>query len=816
MKFIRYLGKTEMTRNDLRTAFRNLKSHKGFTAINILGLALGLATCLLIMLYVADELSYDRYNLHSSRIFRVNEDLKLGNNKVQYAVCMAPLAATLLNDFPFVESAVRLKPTSFHVRKGHSTIREMNVLFADPSIFTVFTLPLIAGNQSTALAEPKSIVISESMARKYFNSQNILGKSIVIDDSVLLKVTGIIKDLPDQSHFKADMLVSMTSLPGSRSAEWLQSNFNTYVLLKHTSDAEKLSASFPSLLRKYSGAQMRQELGYSLDAFEKGGSYFRLNLIALTDIHLHSAMTGELGSNGNVQYVYILSSIALAILMLACINFMNLSTARSSDRAREVGIRKVLGSGRNELIRQFLTESFLVTFLAVLVALVLVISGLSFFNILSGKEIVINRQTQNWLLPVLALTIFTVSILAGWYPALVLSSFQPIDVLKGKLTAGFKGGNMRSLLVIIQFAISIFLVIGTLVIYNQLRYIQQRELGYNRKQVLIIENTFELGEHAKTYKQEISRLTGIVSSTMTGFMPASGNSNTSIFNKEATGNPKDALFPQTWAVDADYIKTLDMKIIRGRNFSSSLKSDTSTILINETAARFLGLKDPVNKIIYRSSSEKKPVYLPFRIIGVVKDFNFSSLRKNISPLILVLNEDRGSIAIKVKESNIPNLIVQLEIRWKQFSAVPFRYSFMDANFEAGYRAEEHMGKIFIAFTLLAIAIACMGLFGLAAYAAQQRTREISIRKVLGASASSIIYMLSKDFIRLVMIAIFISMPLAWLIMHQWLEAFAYRENIQAWVFIAAAGGALAIAFITVSSQTFRAAGLNPVKGLKAD
>lgn len=805
-----------MLRSYLKSAFRNLITHKGFTAVNILGLALGLCTCLLIVFYVADELSYDRYNEHAERIFRVDEDLKLGNNKLQYAVAMAPLASTLKNDFPQIEAAVRLKKANFHVKKGHEEVMENNVLFADPSVFSVFTLPLLSGHAVTALNDPKSIVITESMARKYFNRVNVVGQNLVIDDSVLLKVTGVMLDLPAQSHFKADFLVSMTSYPESKSKAWLRSNFNTYILMRDKADAKVLSAAFPAFLRKYSGGEMQKEMGISIDAFERGGSFFRMNLTPLTDIHLHSNLSGELDSNGTMQYIYILSCIAGAILLLACINFMNLSTARSAGRAREVGVRKVLGSSRRFLIGQFLMESMLVTAIAMMVALALVVAALPFFNELAGKEIRMTWAALLWLVPCLLLGILVIGAFAGSYPAIFLSGFQPIEVLKGKLAAGFKGGRLRGFLVVFQFGISVFLVIGTLVIYNQLQYIQHRDLGYNRKQVLIIKNAFELGRQAKIYRDQVKALPGVQSATLTGYLPTSGWHSTQIFYKDGSGNPKESIFPQTWPVDEGYLKTLDMQLVAGRGFSTGMTSDSDALVINETAARFLGIKTPLHALLYRSMSGLRPSYKPYRIIGIVKDFNFNSLRQNISPLILMLGNDTGNLALKVNAADIPVLLTRLEHDWKKLSPAPFLYSFMDADFEASYRAETRIGTLFMIFTGLAMIIACLGLFGLAAYAAEQRTREISIRKVLGADTSTIIFMLSKDFIRLVIVAIGVATPLAYVAMHSWLQGFAYRESIPWWTLVLAGLGALLIALLTVSTQTLRAATLNPVKGLKAD
>ncbi|MEO8886133.1 MAG: ABC transporter permease [Mucilaginibacter sp.] len=803
-----------MIKNYIKTAFRTLVKNKGFTAINILGLALGLATCLLIVFYVVDELSYDRYNVNADRIYRVNEDLKLGDYKVQYAVAMPPLAKTLINDFPDVENAVRIKRAAISIKKGDEYLPENNVVFADPSVFDVFTLPLIYGDKATLLKDPNTIVISASAALKYFNKLNVIGQQLTIPNYGSLKITGVIKDIPRQSHFYADFLMAMISWPDSRTNEWLRSDYNTYVLMRKGADYKKLEASFPQLLRKYSGQEMQKAVGMSIDDFEKKGSYFKMSLMPLTDIHLHSNMTGELGVNGTTQYIYIFSAIALFILIIACVNFMNLSTARSASRAREVGVRKVLGSPRKYLIAQFLMESVLVTFAATLIAVIAAVLILPAFNNLSDKNIVIDTPTLSWLVPALLIEILVVGFLAGAYPALFLSAFKPVNVLKGKLTGGFKGGGLRSFLVVFQFAVSIFLIIGTLVIYTQLKYMQSRDVGYNRDQVLVIQNAWELNNRAKIFKQEIQQLPGVVNATLTGFLPTSANRNTSVFFKDATKDPKKSIFPQAWHVDNDYIKTLGMTIVKGRAFSAQMPTDSNALVINETAAKFLAFTDPINKTLYKQDGNTMK---PFTIIGVVKDFNFTSLRQNITPVVMQLDYDNGNLAIRVQTANLPNLLSQIENKWKAIApSAQFKYSFMDADFEAAYRTEQRMGQLFIIFTSLAIIIACLGLFGLAAYAAEQRNKEIGIRKVLGASVANIVTMLSADFIKLVFIAMLIALPVAWYMMHQWLQNFAYRVGIHWWILAIAGIIALSIAFITVSFQSIKAALTNPVKSLKSE
>ncbi|MBC8053503.1 MAG: ABC transporter permease [Sphingobacteriaceae bacterium] len=801
-----------MLKNYFKIAWRSLTKSKGFTAINICGFSFGLAACMLIIFYVADELSYDRFHVNADRIYRVNEDLKLGENKVQYAVAMPPLAKTLKRDFPDVEDVARIKTAYLSIKKGKQYLIENNTVFADPSVFKVFTLPLIYGDKTSVLTQPNTVVISESAAKKYFNRINVVGEVLTTSNNTPLKITGVMEDMPQQSHFKADFLMAMVSFPESREDEWLRSNFNTYVLMRQGADYKDLEAQFPALLRKYSSAQMQKAVGSNMDDFEKKGNYFRLSLMPLTDIHLHSNLTGELGVNGNVQYVYIFTVIALFILLIACVNFINLSTARSSNRAREVGVRKVVGSSRKSLIVQFLLESVVVTFIATIIALIIVFIALPSFNNLSGKNISVDGDFIIRLLPILLSGILLIGIIAGLYPAFFLSSFQPIHVLKGKIQTGFKDSGLRSFLIVLQFSISIFLIISTLVIYHQLKYIQTRDVGFDRDQVLVLHNAFELGKQARTFKEEIKQLPGVKNVTLTGFLPTSGNRNSSVLCKDATRDPKKSIFPQNWRVDEDYIQTLGMKIVRGRNFSSSRPADSNALVINESAAKFLGFKDPINKALF-----KEDIKEPYTIIGVVKDFNFSSLRENVAPVVMTLSSDNGSIAVRVQTKNISALLAKFENKWKSLApAGNFQYSFMDADFEAVYRTEQRMGQIFLLFTTLAIGIACLGLFGLSAYAAEQRRKEIGIRKVLGASIQSITTMLSKDFIKLVLLAILISSPIAWYATHKWLQDFAYRIDVAWWMFAAAGLGAIFIAMLTISFQAVKAAVANPVKSLRSE
>ena len=809
-----------MLKNYFKIAFRNLWKNKGFSAINIAGLSVGLATCLLMLFYVTDELSYDKFNTKADRIYRVDGDIKFGGNHFVLATAPDPLGPALKNDFPQVVQYVRFYGYGgFLVKKGTQNISEDRVIYADSTLFDVFTLPMIQGDPKTALVAPKSIVINETTAKKYFNTTDVVGKNFIINDTGNYKITGVIKDIPSQSHFNFDFFVSLSTADESRQNNWLSNNFNTYILLKKGADPKKLESQFPALVLKYVGPQVKQMMNITMEDFAKSGNFDTYNLTPLTSIHLHSNKTAELGINSNIEIVYIFSIIAILILLIACVNFMNLSTARSSNRAKEVGVRKVLGSLRKHLVAQFLTESILISFIALVLAILIAMLLLPYFNQLSGKQFGADVFASPWLFPSLISIMLVVGVIAGSYPAFFLSAFNPVEVLKGKLAKGFKSNWLRSGLVVFQFFISIALIISTIIIYNQLKYIRSKDLGYNRSHVLILQNTNVLGNSVQAFKDEVLQIPGVQNATMTGYLPTSGWRNDSPLFPDATLDQKKAVSMQIWRVDENYIPTLDMHIIKGRNFSKDFQTDSTGIIINEAAAKLLGFKDPLNKTLYYLNDTKngKKNITAYHIVGVVKDFNFSSLRKVVTPLALMDHRQKGSIAFKINTGNTQGLIAQIESKWKTMaSGQPFNYSFMNDDFNNIYKSDQQTGKIFISFAILAIFIACLGLFGLVSYAAEQRTKEIGIRKVLGTTVSNIAGMLSKDFLKLIIIAAFIAFPVAWWAMHSWLQHFAYRISITWWVFVIAGGMALIIALLTISFQAIKAAIANPVKSLRTE
>ncbi len=807
-----------MFKNYFKTALRNLSKNKFYTSINIIGLAVGLATCLLIFLYVVDELSYDKYNANADRIYRVNNEIKFNGNYLDLAQVPAVMGSTMLREMPQVQQYVRMNwHGSFLVKKGDENIQEQRVAYADSTLFDVFTLPVIAGNAKTALKDYHSLVITESIAKKYFNSTDVVGKTMLMNDTSNYKITAVIKDVSKQSHFHFDFFVPMLENFGNNEDNWLSENYTTYILLKKNADVKQVEAQLNPFMDRHVGPQLQSFVNISLSDFKKGGSYIRASLTPLTAIHLHSNKQGDLEGNGNAEYVYIFSGIALMILLIACVNFMNLSTARSSNRAKEVGVRKVLGSLRANLIQQFLTESFLISFIALVIAILLAWLLLPYFNQLAGKEISAATLLQPSMLLSLIVLMLIVGLLAGSYPAFFLSSFQPIDVLKGKLAKGFKRSWLRNSLVVFQFVISIVLIFGTIVIYNQLNYIHNKDIGFNRKQVVIVNHANTLGNQAETFRNELLQVSGVQSATMSGYLPVNYGRNSNTYFTSPTLDPTTGINVQAWTVDENYVPTLGLKIVEGRNFSPQFLTDSTGIIINEAAAKFLATKNLLNKKIYTLKDIQSKQLIDFHIIGIVKNFNFSSLRDVVTPLALFLGKDNGNISVRISSGDIPGAIAQIKNKWKAIApSQPFDYSFMDDDFNKLYTTEQRTGNIFITFAVLAILIACLGLFGLVTYAAEQRIREIGIRKVLGASVSNIAGMLSTDFLKLVIISAAIAFPLAWWAMIKWLQGFAYRVNINWWVFAIAGILALLIALVTVSFQAIKAAVANPVKSLRTE
>ncbi|HRI26172.1 MAG TPA: ABC transporter permease [Ferruginibacter sp.] len=813
-----------MIKNYFKVAFRNLWRNKGYSAINIFGLAIGLASCLLITLYVTDELSYDRHFKNADRIYRINSDIRFGGADLHMTQTSDMMGQLLKKDYPQVEEYTRVynNDGAKFIRKGNEYINEPRVANVDSTFFSVFQLPVIEGNTLTALNEPNTVVITESIARKYFGSVNVLDKMIEVKNdntSTPYKITAVIKDVPHDTHFNFDFFFSMKNV----NYQWGQltsHNFHTYLLLKPATDAKAFEKNFEQYSDKYVLPFAQQFIKInSMDEFRKAGNKLDYSLIPVTGIHLHSDYTFEITPSGNIQYVYIFSAVALFILILACINFMNLSTARSTKRAKEVGIRKVLGTERKTLIGQFLVESTITAAISLLIALIIAYLVLPVFNAVAAKSLSVKDLLGIHILPFLILLPFVVGVLAGSYPALFLSRFRPIVVLKGTMGTGFKKSNLRNALVIAQFAISIMFIIGTVIVYSQLSYIQNKKLGFSKDQVLIVNGTYALGDKVQAFKNDVLAMQGVNSGTLSSYLPVTNSSRSdNSFSKEAVMDTKNGIDMQTWLIDYDYIKTMGMEIVKGRNFSKDYGSDSSAMLITETTARMLGFDDPVGKTIYSPTGNPGDgALVPIQVIGVVKDFHYESLRKKLGPLCFFLRPSTGLASFKVSAASVKNLLPLIESKWKAIApGMPFSYRFMNDSFNDMYRSEQRAGTLAVVFAALAILIACLGLFGLITYMAEQRHKEIGIRKVLGASVTNVVAMLSKDFLLLVAIAAVLAFPVAWWAMNKWLQDFEYRVSISIWVFVGAGVAALAIALITVSFQAIKAALANPVKSLRTE
>ena len=810
-----------MIKNFLKTAWRNLIKNKTYSIINILGLAIGLSCFLLIAMYVIDELSFDRYNDKAGRIYRINSDIKFGGAEMHMPVTSDMMGQLLKKDYPEAEQYTRIYTFNGNklIKKGNEYINEAKVAHVDSTFFDVFTLPAIEGNTKTALDEPNTVVLTKSTALKYFGTTDVVGKTIETNDNdhTFYKVTAVIKDIPENSHFHFDFLFSMKNVD-YRWGQLTSHNFYTYLLLRPGTNYKAFEKHFAEYTEKYVLPDARQFMNInSMADFEKAGNKLVYSLIPLTKIHLYSDRSFELSSGGNIQYVYIFSAVALFILIIACINFMNLTTARSANRAKEVGIRKVLGTERKYLVGQFLFESVFMVVLSLFISLGIIYLVMPAFNDVSGKSMNLENLFSPYLIPILILLPILVGLLAGSYPAFFLSAFRPIEVLKGKLKLGSKSGGLRSVLVVFQFATSIILIIGTIIVYRQLHYIQNKNLGYDKNEVLIIDGTSSLGDNIDAFKNEVLQMPGVESGTISSFLPVSNSSRSDqTYSKEAVMNPQNGIDMQTWRIDYDYIKTLRMKTIKGRNFSKDFGTDSNAVIINQTTAAFLGYKDPVGQKIYTLNRDNTQT-ISYHIIGVVQNFNFESLKKDIGPLCFVLGKRGYITTFKINAANINSLISLIEAKWKAMApGMPFSYRFLDDSFNEMYNAETRIGKIALIFSILAIFIACLGLFGLATFIAEQRTKEIGIRKVLGASVNGVVRLLSNDFLKLVVIAFIIAAPLSWWAMHHWLQDFAYRTDISWWIFVLAGAITLFIALATVSFQAVRAAIANPVKSLRTE
>ncbi|MFC2155172.1 ABC transporter permease [Acidobacteriota bacterium] len=813
-----------MFKNYLKIFFRNIIRYKGYSFINLAGLAIGIACCVLIMLYVKDEISYDRFHEKHDRIFRVERKGTFKGQDYHVPVTAHPTGPAFETDFAQVLHAVRLYPRQVVIKNWKNHRFEEQVFFADHALFETFTFPLLKGTAATALKEPNSVVLTEKMSEKYFGSRDTLGQTLTIhwaNRSQDLKVTGIMKKIPHNSHFNSDFFVSYTTLPafiGDQLQNWFNNSVYTYILLQQQSDAKELQAQLPAFIEKHLGKMARKFFSKDMDL----SNILQMQLRPVTDIHLYAKLGWEIDPQGNISSIYVFSAIAFFILLIACINFMNLSTARSAGRAKEVGLRKTVGANRGLLIKQFIGESVCLTILAGILALLLVELLLPAYNHFTGKELANTIFSQPLSMLAFLGLLLVVGFISGSYPAFFLSSFQPVIVLKGSTAskADRRSLILRKALVVFQFAISIFLIIGTLIVMNQMNYVKNRNLGFQKEQVLVLRTRDQaLASRNDAFKAELLKNSNILHVAASSNIPGARDFSDQGIIREGKSND-DFVVTYNFDIDEDFIPLLGIELAAGRNFSKNFATDREDgYIINETAVKAFGWDSPdeaVGKRLMRPTRIDSGQFHKGTIVGVVKDFHFKSLHQKIEPLLFFMNSNSlNYINIKLKTADISNTMAHIREKWSEFSpAYTFEFFFFDQHFDRLYRSEERMHTLFKLFTLLAIFISCLGLFGLASFTTEQRTKEVGIRKVLGASVINVILHLSKEFIFWVALANLIAWPAAYFFMNKWLQNFAYRTGLGIEVFLLSGLLGLTIALLTVGYQSVKAALANPIKALK--
>ncbi len=811
-----------MIKNYFKIAWRNLMKYKFISFINLFGLTVGLTCCLLITTYILNELSYDKYNKNADQIYRVTRSFNTEDGVVSLnlSTVSPPFGYFLPTDFPEIQKMTRLLNFgTVPLRYKDKLINEQNVYFADENLFDVFTVNVIKGNSKTALNDPFSVMLAEETAKKYFGNEDPINKVIRANNQFDVKVTGVYKAFPSNAHMHPGMLVSFNTLKDSAvygeenlRTNWGNNSFFTYIMLPENYNIERMKSRFPAFIDKH--------MGNEYDG-KKPSKFTRLDLQKLTDIHLYSHTDYEAEPNGDIKRVYIFSAIALFILLIACINYMNLSTARSALRAREIGIRKVIGARRKEIIFQFLSESVLICWVAILIAAVLPYATLPWLNKVSGQALSFNTLLKWQIIVPLFLTPFVVGVLSGIYPSLFMSSFQPVKTLKGLFNAQGSSISFRKVLVVTQFAISIILIITTMIVFQQLSYMQQASLGYDKEHILTLPYYSALNDRYESFRNTLLRNSNIKDVGRSSRIPTGRL----LDGMGAFAPGSDSMTPvkadiRYVAADYDFIPTYGIHIAAGRNFSRNYGTDTANFIINEAAVKAIGWKSPQEAV---GKNFRYGFINNGHIIGVMGDFHFESLHQQITPLILIMpavapgQTFYNNLSIKISGNNIPAASATIKDTWQKYlPELPYQFTFLDENFSKLYESEQRQGTIFIIFACIAIFIACLGLFGLSAFAITQRIKEIGVRKVLGANVGTIVALLSKDFLKLVLIAAILAFPVAWYAMHNWLQDFAYRISIQWWVFVLAGVAAIIIALITVSFQAIKAAIANPVKSLRME
>lgn len=812
-----------MLKNYLRSAWRNINRHKFISFINIFGLTMGLTCCLLIITYIINELSYDKYNVNADRTYRVTRIFysRNGEENLHLSSIAPPFGPLLKTAFPDIEKVTRILPNGTIVfRYREKQFNEQNAFFADENFFSVFTVNVTDGDKKNALTDPYSVMLTPEIAKKYFGGENPINKTVILDNTKRgFRVTGIFEPLPSNAHMHPNILVSFNTLKDSTiyGEKQLETNFGnnsfyTFLLMPKNYNMDIITRQFDAFIDKYYNPK-------GLPPGIKPHQTTKLTIQKLTDIHLKSHLDDEIEPNGDIKRVYIFSVIALFILLIACINYMNLSTARSALRAKEIGIRKVIGAQRKEIIRQFLGESVLITWFALILAGGLTWLLLPYINSISHLSLSFSSLFQwNILIGVLLLP-FAVGLLSGIYPAIFMSSFRPVQVLKGLLKVGSGNLSFRQVLVVVQFSVSIILIVATTVVFQQLRYIENSSLGFNKDFILTTGYSGTLTKQYESFRNELLKNPAVKDVGRSSRIPSGrllDDQGAQVIESGKTVPTQIDLKMIT--TDYGFMDTYGMQLAAGRNFSRQFLTDTANYVINETAVQQLGWKNPQNAV------GKDLIYggIKGKVIGVVKDFHFESLHQPIVPMIFLLpgqsSSFYGNMSIKVDGRNVQSAVNSIAATWHKFLPnVPFDYTFLDARFQKLYDAEQEESQLVTIFSCLAIFIACLGLFGLSAFTISQRVKEIGIRKVLGANIPQIVTELSRSFMILVIIAAVIALPIAWWLMHKWLENnFAFRINISGWVLLFAGIAAFIIAFVTISFQAVKAASVNPVKSLRSE
>jgi len=796
-----------------KPAIRNLMRNKFYSIINITGLAIGIAACILILLYVQFEISYDKFHENSDRIYRVNLFAVLSDNEFNTPTTSAPLAETMKEELPEVEEAVRILEADQPVIKQDNIIfNESKWFFADDNFFKVFTIEFISGNQYLALAQPYSVVLTESTANKYFGSENPIGNYLTMGDSHDYLVTGVIKNLPQNSHIKPNFLASINGQEIIKNPRWTNNFLFTYFLLKEDYSKADVDAGLAQLVEKYIGPEIQQTMGVSFDDFKEQGAKYQWYAQPISKIHFDTKLMSDLEPGGNRSYMIIFSIIAVFVLVIACINYMNMSTARSAKRAQEVGIRKSLGSNKKNLIIQFLGESIFVTLISLVLAIILILILLPAFNNLVDKQLTFKIFDNFKVIPLLCFFGIFVGILAGSYPAFFLASFSPVKVMKGIHKSGSVHVHLRNILVIFQLTVSILLFSGTFIISKQLNFLQNKELGFNRENLVVIKNVENLGTKILPFKNELLAQPGISAVTNTSAIPGRFYTS-SIFFHHSASDPRGIL---TLWTDGDFPEAFEIEMVEGRYFDPGNQAGSKSMVLNESAVKKLSIENPVGKKVYEGQLSGETGYT---VIGVIKDFHSESLHKEISSIVVregVENAVFGNnLVARISTENIRQNLKQVEQVWNKFAqGQAFDYVFFDEDFGRLYNIEIKTRKIVSVFSVLSIIIACLGLLALAAFIAEQRTKEIGIRKVNGARVSEILFSLNNGFIRWVGLAFVIAVPGAWYVLREWLGNFAYQTNLSWWVFVLAGAVTLALTVVTVSWISWRAATQNPVDALR--